>query len=98
LVDTRAKGQSIQKTSTQHKNNPKIKPSHSYHYSQPNASQSYYSSLSSMAANGLPHHSNSNMYTTKNGPKNFLPRISGASAFSNYSTNTGYASMTDKVK
>lgn len=100
MIDTRVQGQPTQKSSIQHKNPTKNKPAHSnYHYSQHNQSQSYYSSLSSMGTNGLPHPTNSNVHMTKNGPMNFLPRISGASAFSNYSVNTGNsASITDKVK
>ncbi len=100
LIDTRAQGQSKKTSSMQHKNNTKMNPTYSnYHYSQQNQSQSYYGSLSSMGTNGLPHQSNSNTQTTKNGQMNFLPRISGASAFSHYSINTGHSTtMTDKVK
>lgn len=51
-----------------------------------------------MGTNGLSHPSNSNGHMTKNGSMNFLPRISGASAFSNYSVNTGVtSSIADKV-
>lgn len=49
--------------------------SSNYHYSQQNPSQMYYSS------NPAP------SYPNNHGPMSFLPRISGASAFSNYSSN-----------
>jgi hypothetical protein len=100
LLDSRAQGQSIKKSSMQHKNNTNIKPTHSnYHYSQQNQSQYYNNSLLSMGTNGLPHQSNSNMQMTKNGQMPFLPRITGASAFSNYTINTGNStSIIDKVK
>lgn len=51
-----------------------------------------------MGNNGLPPHLNPNMYMNNNAPMSFLPRISGASAFSNYTINTGNpASITNKV-
>jgi hypothetical protein len=80
--------------------NTKAKTTQSnYPYSQQNQSQSYYNSLSAMGTNGTHYPSASNTHTTKNGPMPFLPRISGASAFSNYSTNTGNSSsINNKVK
>jgi hypothetical protein len=66
------------------------------HYSQQN--QSYYNSLSPMGTNGFPSQPNPNMQMTKNGPVSFLPRISGATAFSNYTVHTGNSSnLTNKV-
>ncbi len=80
----------------QHKNNS-THPN--YHYSQQNQPQFYNTNKSSMATNGLPFQSNSHIQMTKNGPMSFLPRITGASAFSNYAVNTGNpASMTNKVR
>ncbi|CAF0925332.1 unnamed protein product [Rotaria sp. Silwood1] len=101
LVDTRIQGQSIKKP-MQHKYNTKTKTKSTisnHHYSQQNQTQPYYSSFSTVGTDGLPHRSPTNMQTNKNGPMPFLPRISGASAFSNYSTTTGNsASITNKVK
>ena len=84
----------------QHKNNAKSKSTNSnYHHSPKNQSQYYYDSLTSMGTNGLPHQPPSNIQMTKNGATPFLPRIAGASAFSNYSGHTGYTtSITTKVK
>jgi hypothetical protein len=82
-------------------NNTKPKPTQpNYHYSQQNQSQAYYSSLASMGGtNGLPHQPPSNTQMPKNGQVHFLPRISGASAFSNYSNNTGNStSINNKVR
>ncbi|CAF2950092.1 unnamed protein product [Rotaria sp. Silwood2] len=99
LVDTRIQGQSIKKP-MQHKYNTKTKSTISnYHYSQPHQSQPYYSSFSTVGADGLPNRSPTNMQSNKSGPMSFLPRISGASAFSNYSTTTANSTLiTNKVK
>lgn len=52
-----------------------------------------------MGFNGVPPHLNSNVYMNANAPMSFLPRISGASAFSNYTFNAANpASITNKVK
>ena len=58
-------------------------------YSQQNHPHVYYNHASPLGTNGLSHQSPATMHATKNGPVPFLPRITGASAFSNYSTNTG---------
>ena len=81
-------------------NNTKPKPTQPNYYSQQNQSQAYYSSLSSMGGtNGVSHQPPSNTQVTKNGQVHFLPRISGASAFSNYSNNTGNStSINNKVR
>jgi hypothetical protein len=98
LIETRVQGQSTKKYSMQQKNNP----THSnYHYSQQNQPQSYNNNNnpSSMGTNGLHPQSNPNIHMTKNGPMSFLPRITGASAFSNYTVNTGNSSsIANKVK
>jgi hypothetical protein len=49
-----------------------------------------------MPANGLQYQTGKNRQTTKNAPMPFLPPVSGASAFSNYSTNTGQSTSTVK--
>jgi hypothetical protein len=52
-----------------------------------------------MGTNGLQYQTAKNRQTTKNSPMPFLPPVSGASAFSNYSTNTGHStSIVNKVK
>ena len=81
----------------QHKNNP---TNSNYHYSQQNQAQPFnHNNPSPMGMNGLHPQSNSNIHMTKNGPMSFLPRITGASAFSNYTVNTGNtSSITNKVK
>ena len=75
------------------------KTNSNYYHPQQNQAQSYYNRLSPTGTNGFAPQSNSNMYMTKNGPMSFLPRISGASAFSNYTVNTGNSgSITNKVR
>lgn len=75
----------------QHKYSSKTKPTHStYYYSQPNQSHAYFSSLSATGNNGVHRQSPTSAHRTKNGSSSFLPRISGASAFSNYSADGGY--------
>lgn len=101
LIDTRIQGQSMKKSTVQHKHTTKTKATHAnQHYTHRNQHQPYYSSLSTIGPDGLPqHHSPTNMMPTKNGQMPFLPRISGASAFSNYSSNNGHSAlMTNKVK
>ena len=90
----------MKKSSMQHKNNNKNIPTNSnYQYSQQNQHSPYHNNLSSMGTNGYPSQSNSNMHMNNNGPTSFLPRISGASAFSNYTVNTGNpTSIPNKVK
>jgi len=92
MIDTtRLPGQTVRKTSTQ-----KQKTLYPYHQptSNSNTTHSFYSSLSSMATNGSNHRQ-----TSKHSPMPFLPPVSGASAFSNYSTNTGHStSILHKVK
>jgi hypothetical protein len=53
-----------------------------------------------MGTNNSQYKSSKPKPTTKNGPMPFLPPVSGASAFSNYSTNTTGHSTTilNKVK
>lgn len=83
------------------KYNVKLKSTQAnYHYSTAHESQPYYSSLATLGANGLPqHHSPTNMQSNRNGHMPFLPRISGASAFSNYTTTTGHSTLiANKVK
>lgn len=87
MIDTRLQGHALRKSS-----NSKAKSTHSNH--QPltqNPSHSLYSSLSSMANNGVHHPPINNRQTTKHSPMPFLPPVSGASAFSNYSTQTGHS-------
>ena len=73
-----------------------MKPMHStYYYSHPNQSQAYYSSLSATGATGVHYLSPASGHTAKNGSSSFLPRIAGASAFSNYSANSGYTPVTN---
>ena len=95
MIDTRLQGHALRKAS-----NSKAKSTHSNH--QPltqNPTQSFYSSLSSMATNGTHHPPINNRQTTKHSPMPFLPPVSGASAFSNYSTNTGHStSILHKVR
>jgi hypothetical protein len=93
MIDTRIQGQSMKKSPTQHNNNnTKTKTTYSnQHQLQQNQTNSFYSSLSSMGTNGLHHQAPKNRTTKKNGPMPFLPPVSGASAFSNYSTNTGHS-------
>jgi hypothetical protein len=90
-------GQSIKNSPSQYPNNKK--PKHilsNHHQIHQNHTHSFYSSLSSMGANGLQHQTAKNRQTTKNAPMPFLPPVSGASAFSNYSTNTGQSTSTVK--
>jgi hypothetical protein len=52
-----------------------------------------------MATNGIQYQTAKNRQTTKHSPMPFLPPVSGASAFSNYSTNTAHSSsLVNKVK
>ena len=84
-MDTRIQGQSIKKPSrTLHK------PAHSHHF---------HASLSPIGINGLPHQvPPPPKPTAKHSPMPFLPPVSGASAFSNYSNTTGYsAPLVNKV-
>ena len=75
-----------------------MKPTHSHYYhSQQDPSQIYYTSLSATGPNVANYPTNTSNHLTKNAPLPFLPRISGASALSNYSANSGYASTTKKV-
>ncbi|UJR09974.1 hypothetical protein I4U23_014198 [Adineta vaga] len=90
LVDTGIKGQSIKKTIKPYPTNTKMK----YTHSNPpqlhtNQAQTFYNSLSSLGANHSHYQTQANRKTTKNGPTPFLPSVSGASAFSNYSVNSG---------
>ncbi len=101
LVDAGIQGQSIKKSTRQYlNNNTKMKYSHSQHPKlHPNQAQSFYSSLTTLGANNLHYQTQTNRKITKNGPTPFLPSVSGASAFSNYSTNTGHStSIVNKVK
>ena len=68
------------------------KPSHSTH--KPAHSHHFHASLSPIGINGLP----PPKPTAKHSPMPFLPPVSGASAFSNYSNTTGYsAPLVNKV-
>ncbi|CAF3330688.1 unnamed protein product [Rotaria socialis] len=95
LVDTRIQGQSVKKSTMQHKYNIKTKSTHAnHHYTHNNKTQPYYSSLSTVGPDGLPQNqSPANVLSTKSGQMPFLPRISGASAFSNYSSNNGTSAL-----
>jgi hypothetical protein len=90
----------MKKSSSQYPNNKKSKNNLSNHHQlNPNQTHSFYSSLASMGSNGLQFQTAKNRQTTKNSPMPFLPPVSGASAFSNYSTNTGHSSsILNKVK
>jgi hypothetical protein len=90
----------MKKSSSQYPNNKKSKNALSNHHQlNQNQNNSFYSSLSSMGTNGLQYQTSKNRQTTKNSPMPFLPPVSGASAFSNYSTNTGHSSsILSKVK
>lgn len=88
----------MKKPSIQHKPNTKLKPSHSnYYYSHVNPTQTYYTSLS---ATGVPTVDETSLSTTtKNGKQPFLPRLAGATSFSNYSVNSEFnAPIKHKVK
>lgn len=99
LIDTRVPGRSVKKSPSQYPNNKKTKNTLSNHHQlHQNHTHSFYSSLSSMGTNGLQYQAAKNRQTTKNSPMPFLPPVSGASAFSNYSTNTGHTtSIVNKV-
>ncbi|CAF1299374.1 unnamed protein product [Adineta steineri] len=97
LIDTGIQGQSIKKSTKPYpinnNNNTKMKYTHS-HPSQlrANQAQTFYSSLSALGTIGSPYKTQTNRKTTKNGPTPFLPSVSGASAFSNYSNTSGHSS------
>jgi hypothetical protein len=84
-MDTRIQGQSIKKPSQSVR-----KAGHSHHF---------HASLSPIGINGLPHQvPPPPKPTAKHSPMPFLPPVSGASAFSNYSNTTGYsAPLMNKV-
>ena len=64
-----------------------------------NQAQTFYSSLSALGTIGSPYKTQTNRKTTKNGPTPFLPSVSGASAFSNYSNTSGHSSsIVNKVR
>jgi hypothetical protein len=90
----------MKKSSKQNPNTTKTKNTHSNHLQlHQNHTNSFYSSLSSMGTNHSQYHTSKNKQTTKNGPMPFLPPVSGASAFSNYSTTTGHSTtILNKVK
>lgn len=100
LIDTRIPGQPLKKSPSHYTNKKKSKNTFSNHHQlHPNQTHSFYSSLSSMGTNGAPHPSPQHRQTSKHSPMPFLPPVSGASAFSNYSTNTGHTtSIVHKVK
>ena len=64
-----------------------------------NQTQSFNNVFSNLGANVLYNQTGKHRKTTRNSPKPFLPVVSGASAFSNYSNNTGHStSILKKVK
>jgi len=76
-------GQTLKKPSIHNFNGKK--PKNTFSNPQPvhlNQTHFFYGSLSSMGT------TTKNRQTTKNSPMPFLPPVSGASAFSNYSTTT----------
>ncbi len=90
----------MKKSPSQYSNYKKPKNTLSNHHQlHQNHTNSFYSSLTSMGTNGSHYQTAKNRQTTKNSPMPFLPPVSGASAFSNYSTNAGHSSsIVSKVK
>lgn len=87
LIDTRVTGQPLKKSSIHNLSNKKPKNTFSnQQQTHQNQTQFFYGSLSSMGTTIA-----KNRQTTKHSPMPFLPPVSGASAFSNYSTNTGHS-------
>ncbi|CAF0727477.1 unnamed protein product [Didymodactylos carnosus] len=85
LIETHAQQSSIKKSPIHHQFNDKhSKHKLTYHNHSHHHNHSKYTNGNSLSP--------TNYSLTKNGPLPFLPRISGASAFSNYSTNTGNSS------
>ncbi|CAF1153871.1 unnamed protein product [Adineta ricciae] len=99
LVDAGIQGQSMKKSIKPYPMNTKMKYTHSnVPQSHANHAQTFYNSLSSLGANHLHYQTHATRKTTKNGPTPFLPSVSGASAFSNYSTNSGQSSSIVNTK
>jgi hypothetical protein len=94
-TDHQTQDQPLKKPSVQKWQYGKVKPTHSNHYySQPNRSKVYHTQSSARDVHGFRQASTTLNTTAKTRSVRFLPRISRASAMSDYSTNSGFTTTT----